>query len=80
MIWNEVVKRWFPLVQEMERLGFEDYAVPELYHAAESTIADLLEACESTLELLDHMTTDQYSKGHDKQARSILAQAIESAK
>jgi hypothetical protein len=42
--------------------------------------ADLLEACVTTLELLDHMTTDQYSKGHDKHARHVLKQAIEKAK
>ena len=44
--WNETTKRWLPLVEEMERLGFEDYAEPEIYRSAEATIAELLEALE----------------------------------
>jgi len=44
--WNETTKRWLPLVEEMERLGFEDYAEPEIYRSAEDTIAVLLEALE----------------------------------
>ena len=36
--WNEITERWLPLVEEMERLGFEDYAIPELYRAAEAYI------------------------------------------
>ena len=49
-------------------------------NAQNETIANLLEACETTLELLNHMTTDQYSKGHDKQARRTLKQASAAAR
>ena len=40
---------------------------------------DLLAACEATLSLLDHMTTDAFSKGADKPARDRLRAAIAKA-
>jgi len=40
---------------------------------------DLLEACKMILELLDYMTTTQYSAGYDKPARIILNQVIAKA-
>jgi len=41
LTWKAIKKRWLPLVEEMERLGFEDYAEPEIYRAAEAEIAAL---------------------------------------
>jgi len=42
LTWKAVKKRWLPLIEEMERLGFEDYAEPELYRAAEAEIQALV--------------------------------------
>ena len=80
MQWNKATKRWLPLVKEMERMGFEDYALPELYRSADKQIADLLEACEFVLQELSNMTSDEFAHGADRMARGRLNQAIEKAK
>ena len=41
MSWQETKERWLPLVQEMERMGFGDYAEPEIFRAADSRIKEL---------------------------------------
>jgi len=41
---------------------------------------ELLEACRLTLDILDNITTDNFSKGGDKPAREALEQAIAKAK
>ena len=36
--WKEVTERWLPIVEKMEDEGMEDYAIPEIYRAAENEI------------------------------------------
>ena len=45
--WKEVTERWLPIVEKMEEHSMDDYAIPEIYRAAEKyineTIAELLD-------------------------------------
>ena len=61
---------------EQERLIAESNANTYLIAAA----PDLLEACEATLMDLEDMSTEEFSKGADKQARIRLKEAIKKAK
>ena len=36
--WKTVKERWLPIVEKMEEHGMEDYAIPEIYRAAEREI------------------------------------------
>ena len=36
--WKEVKERWLPIVEKMEEHNAEDYAIPEIYRAAEKEI------------------------------------------
>ncbi len=36
--WKEVTERWLPIVEKMEEHGMDDYAIPEIYRAAERAI------------------------------------------
>ena len=42
--WKEVTERWLPIVEKMEEHGMDDYAIPEIYRAAEGRI-NFLEDC-----------------------------------
>lgn len=57
----------------------EDFKPAEEIERLQNINADLLEACKMIVELLDYMTTTQYSAGYDKPARIILNQAITKA-
>jgi len=39
--WKEVTERWLPIVEHMEEHGMDDYAIPEIYRAAEKEINKL---------------------------------------
>ena len=41
--WKEVTERWLPIVEHMEEHDMDDYAIPEIYRAAEKEIAELIE-------------------------------------
>ena len=75
MDWNEVEERWLPLVKEMERLGFEDYAVPELYRAAERHIENLEDAIRHANYTLFACTKD--NKRLDKELQRLREYVIE---
>ncbi len=49
--WKEVTKRWLPIVEKMEEHSMDDYAIPEIYRAAEKEIA-ALKQMETDLELI----------------------------
>ena len=36
--WKEVTERWLPIVEKMEEHSMDDYAIPEIYRAAEREI------------------------------------------
>ena len=36
--WKEVTERWLPIVENMEEHHMDDYAIPEIYRAAEKRI------------------------------------------
>ena len=36
--WKEVTERWLPIVEHMEEHSMDDYAIPEIYRAAEKHI------------------------------------------
>ena len=40
--WKEVTERWLPIVEKMEEHGMDDYAIPEIYRAAEKRIIELI--------------------------------------
>jgi len=42
--WKEVVERWTPIVEKMEEHHMDDYAIPEIFRAAERRIV-FLEDC-----------------------------------
>ena len=44
-----------------------------------ATTAKLLKACKATLDCLEHLTTDKFSKGGDADIRRMLKQVIEQA-
>ena len=46
--WKEVTERWLPIVENMEEHSMDDYAIPEIYRAAEKAIDELLESLEAT--------------------------------
>ena len=37
--WKEVTERWLPIVEHMEEHSMDDYAIPEIYRAAENYIS-----------------------------------------
>jgi len=39
--WKEVTERWLPIVEKMEEHSMDDYAIPEIYRAAEKRIEKL---------------------------------------
>jgi len=39
--WKEVTDRWLPIVEHMEGHRMDDYAIPEIYRAAEREITAL---------------------------------------
>jgi len=39
--WKDVTERWLPIVEHMEEHGMDDYAIPEIYRAAEDYIKEL---------------------------------------
>jgi len=50
--WKEVTERWLPIVEKMEEHHMDDYAIPEIYRAAEKAIGDLIDAAEYAREEL----------------------------
>ena len=50
--WKEVTERWLPIVEKMEDEGMEDYAIPEIYRAAENEICGIINDVESALEAI----------------------------
>ena len=48
--WKTVKERWLPIVEKMEDEGMEDYAIPEIYRAAENEICRITNDVESALE------------------------------
>ena len=40
--WKEVTERWLPIVEKMEEHSMDDYAIPEIYRAAEHAIDELV--------------------------------------
>ena len=40
--WKEVTERWLPIVEKMEKHDMDDYAIPEIYRAAEKRIEELI--------------------------------------
>ena len=48
--WKEVKHTYLPLVEEMEKMGFEDYILPEVYRAAEEEISRLKEVILNAIE------------------------------
>jgi len=42
--WKTVQERWLPIVEKMEEHSMDDYAIPEIYRAAEKDIDNLLSA------------------------------------
>ena len=39
--WKTVQERWLPIVEKMEEHSMDDYAIPEIYRAAERAIGNL---------------------------------------
>ena len=39
--WKEVVETWTPIVEKMEEHHMDDYAIPEIFRAAEEKIEEL---------------------------------------
>jgi len=50
--WDNVVNKWLPVVQFMEKHGFEDYAIPEIFRAAESRMEEIRRSLDEILESL----------------------------
>jgi len=40
--WKEVTERWLPIVEKMEEHSMDDYAIPEIYRAAEKYIGEII--------------------------------------
>ena len=50
--WKEVTERWLPIVEKMEEHHMDDYAIPEIYRAAEKRIIELIRWRDTYLESL----------------------------
>ena len=50
--WKEVTERWLPIVEKMEEHSMDDYAIPEIYRAAEKRIIELIRWRDTYLESL----------------------------
>jgi len=50
--WKDVTERWLPIVEHMEKHGFEDYAIPEIFRAAESRMEEIRRSLDEILESL----------------------------
>ena len=50
--WKEVTERWLPIVENMEEHSMDDYAIPEIYRAAEREIEQLRKKSESADRLM----------------------------
>ena len=40
--WKEVTERWLPIVEHMEEHSMDDYAIPEIYRAAEDEMRRII--------------------------------------
>ena len=56
--WKEVTERWLPIVEHMEEHDMDDYAIPEIYRAAEKAIEELVESLDHALEHFGFDTRD----------------------
>ena len=52
--WKEVTERWLPIVEKMEEHSMDDYAIPEIYRAAEDEIRRIINDVQSALETMDN--------------------------
>ena len=56
--WKEVAERWLPIVEKMEEHSMDDYAIPEIYRAAEKRIIELIRWRDTYLESLKENDND----------------------
>ena len=56
--WKEVTERWLPIVEKMEEHSMDDYAIPEIYRAAEKRIIELIRWRDTYLESLKENDDD----------------------
>ena len=47
--WKEITERWLPIVEKMEDEGMEDYAIPEIYRAAENEICRMIDDVDAAI-------------------------------
>ena len=52
--WKEVTERWLPIVEKIEEHSMDDYAIPEIYRAAEDEIRRIINDVQSALETMDN--------------------------
>ena len=50
--WKEVTERWLPIVEHMEVHSMDDYAIPEIYRAAQNEMCRIINEVQSTLDAL----------------------------
>ena len=48
--WKEVTERWLPIVENMEAHHMNDYAIPEIYRAAQNEMCRIINEVQSALE------------------------------
>ena len=51
--WKKVKERWLPIVEKMEEHGMDDYAIPEIYRAAEREIEKVVARNTDLTEVLE---------------------------
>ena len=54
--WKEVTERWLPIVEHMEEHDMDDYAIPEIFRAAQRHMVEI--DVRSTLRTIIKETND----------------------
>ena len=70
--WKTVTERWLPIVENMEEHDMDDYAIPEIYRAAENAIDELVEALEGMIALHNRLSEEL----HDAEVGLEVAKMI----
>ena len=53
--WKEVTERWLPIVENMEAHHMNDYAIPEIYRAAENEMRRIINSFKSSLNAMENI-------------------------
>lgn len=52
--WEKVIERWRPIVEKMEEHGMDDYAIVEIYRAAENEMCRILNDAQDALKAMEN--------------------------